>query len=113
MATQTTPHPYSVIGKRHIRKDVPEKATGSARYTADISFPNMLEGAVLCSPVAHARILNIDTSQAKQLPGVKAVITVKDTGDILWGHSPARYESAWQPAQNPDPQRQNGRRSVH
>ena len=92
MATQATPHPYAVIGKRHIRKDVPEKATGSAKYTADIAFPDMLEGAVLCSPLAHARILNIDTSQAKQLPGVKAVITAKDTGDILWGHSPARYD---------------------
>lgn len=91
MATQTTDS-YSVIGKRHIRKDVPDKATGAAKYTADISFPNMLEGAVLGSPFAHARVLNIDTSKAEQLPGVKAVITAKDTGDILWGHSPARYD---------------------
>ncbi len=60
---------YSVIGKRHVRKGVPEKATGQAKYTADISFPDMLEGAVLCSPLAHARILNIDTSKARRLSG--------------------------------------------
>ena len=93
MTPQST-HSYSVIGKRQIRKDVPEKATGAAKYTADITFPDMLEGAVLCSPLAHARILNVDTEQAKGLHGVKAVITAKDTGDILWGHSPARYDES-------------------
>jgi hypothetical protein len=41
MATQTTHHSYAVLGKRHIRKDVPEKATGAAKYTADITFPDM------------------------------------------------------------------------
>ncbi len=91
MAAQT-PHSHSILGKSHVRKGVPEKATGAAKYTADISFPGMLEGAVLCSPLAHARILNIDTSQAEKLPGVKAVITAKDTGDHKWGHSPARYD---------------------
>ena len=83
---------YSVIGKRHVRKGVPEKATGQAKYTGDISFPDMLEGAVLCSPLAHARIRNIDTSKALRLPGVKAVITAAETGNVLWGHSPARFD---------------------
>jgi len=91
MESQTT-YTHSILGKRHVRKGVPEKAVGAAKYTADISFPDMLEGAVLCSPLAHARILNIDTSRAVKLPGVKAVITSKDTGTHLWGHSPARYD---------------------
>lgn len=93
MTDQTTPS-YSVLGKRHVRKGVPEKATGAALYTADIAFPDMLIGAVLCSPVAHARILNIDTTKAERLPGVKAVITSRETGDNLWGHSPARYDES-------------------
>jgi CO/xanthine dehydrogenase Mo-binding subunit len=88
MASQT----YAVLGKRHVRKGVPEKATGAAKYTADLSFPDMLIGAVLGSPLAHARILNIDTSRAQALPGVKAVLTAKETGAHQWGHSPARYD---------------------
>ncbi len=70
---------YSVIGKKMPNIDGPDKATGVGKYTADISLPNMLWGKILRSPHAHARILNIDTSQAETLPGVKAVVTGKDT----------------------------------
>ena len=55
------------------------KVTGEAMYTVDITFPNMLWGLMLRSPHPHARILNIDTRRAERLPGVKAVITGKDT----------------------------------
>ncbi|MBU3914997.1 molybdopterin-dependent oxidoreductase, partial [bacterium] len=44
------------------------------------------------SPHAHAKILNIDTSEAKKLPGVKSVVTAKDAGLIPYGVSPARYD---------------------
>ena len=54
------------------------KATGGARYIDDISIPGTLKGKILPSPLPHARILNIDTSRAERLPGVKAVITAKD-----------------------------------
>jgi len=84
---------YDVINKNQIRKGVPEKATGRAKYTADLSFPQMLTGAILFSPLAHARILSIDTSEAEKLPGVKAVITGKDKyGMRLFGASPARTD---------------------
>ena len=70
---------YSVIGTRVHRVDGPEKVTGSAKYTFDITLPNMLYGKILRSPHPHARILNIDTSQAEKLIGVKAIVTGKDT----------------------------------
>jgi len=80
---------YSVIGKRLPRVDAPEKITGQAKYAADYSLPGMLWCKVLRSPYAHARILNIDTSRAERLPGVKAVITGKDFGGWTWGFMPA------------------------
>jgi 4-hydroxybenzoyl-CoA reductase subunit alpha len=70
---------YSVIGTRVHRVDGPEKVTGSAKYTFDMVLPNMLYGRILRSPHPHAKILNIDTSQAEKLMGVKAVVTGKDT----------------------------------
>ncbi|MCK8825712.1 xanthine dehydrogenase family protein molybdopterin-binding subunit [Fuchsiella alkaliacetigena] len=64
-----------VIGKSVNRKDGVEKVTGAARYVDDMKFPNLLHAKVLRSPYAHARILEVDTSRAEALPGVKAVIT--------------------------------------
>ena len=63
------------VGQRIPRKDGPEKVTGRAKYTGDIHMPGMLIGRILRSPHAHARIINIDTSRAEQLTGVKSVIT--------------------------------------
>jgi 4-hydroxybenzoyl-CoA reductase alpha subunit len=83
---------YNVINSRASRLDAPDKATGQAVYTDDLQFPNMLAGAVLQSPLAHARILNIDTSKAKALPGVKSVVTAGDVTIIPFGVSPARYD---------------------
>jgi 4-hydroxybenzoyl-CoA reductase subunit alpha len=75
---------FQYVGKSIPRLDAALKVTGEARYTVDVSFPNMLWGKLLRSPLPHARILNIDTSKAERLPGVKAVITGKDT-DFSYG----------------------------
>jgi CO/xanthine dehydrogenase Mo-binding subunit len=75
----------SYIGKSIPRKDGPLKATGRAQYTVDISLPGMLIGKVLRSPYPHARILNIDTTLAEKLPGVKAVVTAADSLRIKHG----------------------------
>ena len=80
---------YSVIGKRVPRVDAVEKVTGKAKYAADYELPDKLWGKVLRSPYPHARILNIDTSRAERLPGVKAMITGKDFGEYKWGYLPA------------------------
>ncbi|MFC1943249.1 xanthine dehydrogenase family protein molybdopterin-binding subunit [Chloroflexota bacterium] len=83
---------YSVIGKRLPYIDGPQKVTGQAQYTDDIVLPNTLIGKILRSPYPHARILNIDTSKAERLPGVKCVITGKDTAGITYGDLPGSHD---------------------
>ena len=83
---------YRVLNTRAPRVDAVAKATGQAKYADDFSMPGMLHAAILQSPVAHARILHIDTSKAKKLAGVKAVVTSREAGLIKYGVSPARYD---------------------
>jgi len=68
----------TVLGKDLPRVDGILKATGKAEFAGDITLPGMLIGKVLRSPYAHAKILNVDTSKAEKLMGVKAVVTGKD-----------------------------------
>src|SRR5262245_44391631 len=75
---------YQVIGQPTRRVDGAEKATGRARYAADVSLPGTLWGKSLHSSYAHARILRIDTTAATQVPGVHAVITGADARGALW-----------------------------
>ena len=70
--------PSSNIGVSLPRRDLPEKLTGEAIYTADVRLPGMLHSAILRSPYAHARILAVDASRAAELPGVHAVLTPFD-----------------------------------
>ena len=79
---------YTIIGKRMPRVDSRAKVMGKAKYTADLKLPGMLVGKIKRSPYAHARILDIDTSKAENLPGVKAVVTGKDTEGVKWGVFP-------------------------
>jgi selenium-dependent xanthine dehydrogenase len=73
-----TKTPFSVVGQPLPRPDAVEKVTGRAKYSDDYVFPNMLFGATLRAKHPHARILKIDTTRAKQLPGVCAVLTHED-----------------------------------
>jgi CO/xanthine dehydrogenase Mo-binding subunit len=69
---------FKQVGTRPIRHDGLEKVTGRANFGADYSLPRMLQGAVLRSPHAHAKIVSIDTSPALEVDGVKAVVTGQD-----------------------------------
>ncbi|MEL6983212.1 MAG: molybdopterin cofactor-binding domain-containing protein, partial [Actinomycetota bacterium] len=73
---------YKWVGTRPIRPDGLDKVTGKARFGADLVLPGMLEGAVLRSPHAHAKIVAIDTSAAEAMPGVHAVVTGADFPDL-------------------------------
>ena len=68
----------TLIGKRIPKMDAPEKASGKTRYIQDINLPGQLHAKILRSAEAHARIVSIDTSAAKALSGVHAVITAAD-----------------------------------
>ncbi len=76
---------YTVINTPVHNIDGIAKVTGRATYTFDIKLPGMLYGKILRSPHPHAKILNIDTSKAEKLIGVKAVVTGKDTLGIKQG----------------------------
>ena len=76
---------YRFIGKDTPRKDAREIVTGRANYIDDIKLPHMLHGRVLRSPYAHANIKHVDTSRARALPGVRAMLTYKDVPDWEWG----------------------------
>ncbi len=91
---------YSIIGKPLPRVDGRVKATGEAQFAMDVTLPGMLYGKILRSPHAHARIIRIDTSQAEQLPGVKAIVTARDTAGVRYafvdtpGHPADEYPLA-------------------
>src|SRR5262245_24965571 len=73
------------IGKAVPRADGPAKVTGRARYTYDVNLPGMLYAAVVRCPHAHAKIAKIDTKAAEQMPGVKALVVLRDVGtELLW-----------------------------
>lgn len=90
---------YSFVGKGRPIRDAVLKVTGELQYVADIKLPHMLHAKVLFSPVAHARIKKIDASEAEALPGVKAVVTYKNSPRIKFnsalrfvGHQVAETE---------------------
>jgi CO/xanthine dehydrogenase Mo-binding subunit len=76
---------HALIGERVPRVDSLSKVTGQAQFAADLKLPRMLVGKVKRSPLAHARILHVDTKKAEKLRGVKAVVTGNDTAGIRWG----------------------------
>lgn len=83
---------YSYVGNKYPIRDAALKVTGELKYVGDMKLPNMLYAKVLFSPVAHARIKNIDTSKAEALPGVKAVATYKNTPRIPYNSAMRFYE---------------------
>jgi CO/xanthine dehydrogenase Mo-binding subunit len=67
-----------IIGKGERRVDALGKVTGRAKFAADYNAGHQLYGKVLRAAYPHARILGIDTSKARQLEGVEAVLTAQD-----------------------------------
>lgn len=78
----------SGVGKRALKVDSLEKATGETQYTDDIQSNRLLHAKIKRSTRAHAKIVSIDVSEAKNLPGVYAIITGADLntpyGVIPW-----------------------------
>jgi CO/xanthine dehydrogenase Mo-binding subunit len=76
---------FRSIGKGLPRIEGEGKVTGETKYAADLPFENLLWAKILRASVPHARIVNIDTSKAKALKGVRAVLTGADVKDIYVG----------------------------
>lgn len=70
--------PFATVGARGRRLDADDKVTGRARYAGDLILPGMLHGVIVRSDRPHARIVSIDSSAARALPGVVAVLTAEE-----------------------------------
>lgn len=85
-----------VVGHSEPKVDAVKLAAGKPVFADDIEMRNMLHAALLTSPHAHARILAIDASRARALPGVHAVLTYEDVPRVI-------YASGGQSYPNPPP----------
>jgi len=83
------PGDFRVVNHSVPRSDGVAKVTGTATYTSDMTLVHMAWAKVLRSPYAHARIVSIDSSAARKRPGVIAVLTGDDLGDLYpyYGHA--------------------------
>ena len=69
---------FDVVGKSTPKLDGPDKVTGRTCYLHDLELPRLAHGKILRTRLPHARIVSIDTSRARVLPGVLAVLTGAD-----------------------------------
>jgi CO/xanthine dehydrogenase Mo-binding subunit len=87
MATVETPAAIartgSQIGRSVARTEGRDKVTGRAEYVHNMRLPGMLVAKIFRSTVAHGRIKSIDTSAAKNVPGVLHVITIDDVRKVI------------------------------
>ena len=86
------------IGLAIPRPDGPEKVLGQVQYVADLPARGLLHAKLLRSPHTHARILRIDTSRARALPGVRAVLTAADVPELKRkAPTSGHVDGAWWP----------------
>ena len=71
------------VGRSLPRLEARDKVTGRAEYTHTMRLPGMLHGKIFRSTVAHGRIKSIDTSAAKEVPGVYRVVTSDDVRKVI------------------------------
>ena len=69
----------------YVRSDGHGKVTGSGQYTADLSFTGQAVAKFRYADHSHARVLRVDVSKARALPGVFAVITHDDVPEVKYG----------------------------
>lgn len=86
----------NIVGKPETKVDAVKLAKGNPAFVDDIELRGMLYARLLTSPHAHARILNIDDSEARALPGVRAVIHYQNIERV-------KYASGGQSYPNPPP----------
>ena len=76
-----TSTPRTVVGTRVQRLDGPDKVSGRAKYTFDVTRPGMLYARVVRSPYPRARVLSIDLAPAQRVPGYKTALIHRDPKD--------------------------------
>jgi CO/xanthine dehydrogenase Mo-binding subunit len=83
IVAETKTHKY--IGQNYVMPDLVAKVTGKAKYAEDYKADGMLFAKLLLSPMPHARVTRIDTTEALAIPGVKAILTADDLPAVVEG----------------------------
>src|SRR5712672_642514 len=83
LAISVLDRPNSYIGKVVPRPNLERLLQGRGLYVSDLELPRMAHVAFLRSPLAHAKILGIDATAAKRLPGVIAVVTGQEIAAVI------------------------------
>ena len=78
---------FKFVGTSPARMGGVDRVIGKGVYGIDLMLKDQLHGAILRSEYAHAKIVSIDTSEAKKVPGVHAVVTAADAPDVRYGRS--------------------------
>lgn len=78
---------YKILGTSIPRGGGVDRVTGAPIYGIDLALEDALCGGVLRSQYAHAKIASVDTSEARALPGVHAVVTAADAPDVRYGRT--------------------------
>ncbi len=87
-----TKNEFTVIGRPLPKVDAWAKVVGETKYADDLFMPRMAYAKLLRSAHAHARIRSIDTSRARALPGVLAVVTAADLPRVKFGILPVSQD---------------------
>src|SRR5206468_5534698 len=92
--TYAWPEKPALLSSAVQRLDGPDKVTGLARYSYDITRPGMIYGKIVRSPYPHARVVSVDLTAAQKAPGVKAALVWKTPAPpVVEGAAPpARQE---------------------
>ncbi|HEX6449457.1 MAG TPA: xanthine dehydrogenase family protein molybdopterin-binding subunit [Trebonia sp.] len=98
--TTTTEAPPALIGPGVDRVDGRLKVMGAARYPSDFSLPEMAHAALVRSTIAAGRIAHLDTTRAAAAPGVLAVITHENAGQLHKGRRNMVYPPPPPPLQD-------------
>jgi isoquinoline 1-oxidoreductase beta subunit len=78
-----SPGELTLTGRRIPRKDIPPKVTGEAEFALDIRLPGMGVAAIRQSPVFGSPVVSVDDGEARILPGVRAVVRLKDAVAVV------------------------------
>ncbi|HYK90766.1 MAG TPA: 2Fe-2S iron-sulfur cluster-binding protein, partial [Acidobacteriota bacterium] len=80
----SAPEHWRVVGRPEVKVDAIKLALGKPAFADDLELRGMLHAKILHSPVAHAKIKNIDVSKAQRLPGVRCVLTYRDLPRVVY-----------------------------
>jgi isoquinoline 1-oxidoreductase beta subunit len=74
---------YRLVGTPQKRADIPHLVTGTTRFGVDVAVPDMLYAAISAAPMLDAKLVSVDASRAKSLPGVREVVELSDAVAVV------------------------------